>query len=88
MFSDDTEAFKRTGEPLSRGEQFHFETLRLWQIEEGRTSLVNLQAVIVLMIESVILAVRTSRDLTLEQGQYAREGQAGSTPITNRGPNE
>lgn len=56
MFSDDEGAFMRPGEPLSRGEQFHLEALRLWQVEEGRTSLVNLQAVIILMIEDVILS--------------------------------
>lgn len=56
MFSDDAEAFMRPGEPLSRGEQFHLETLRLWQIEEGRATLVNIQAVITLMIEYVFLS--------------------------------
>ena len=53
MFSDDAEAHARPGDILSRGEQFHFEAIRLWNLQEGRASLVNLQAILIIQIEFV-----------------------------------
>nr|OQO30388.1 hypothetical protein B0A51_02348 [Rachicladosporium sp. CCFEE 5018] len=50
--SEHPAAFVHTDDFISRGEHFHDEALRLWLLEEGRASLTNLQALIILSIES------------------------------------
>ncbi|EME45355.1 hypothetical protein DOTSEDRAFT_71176 [Dothistroma septosporum NZE10] len=50
--SEIDEAFFTPGELLTRGEHFHREALRLWALEEGLASLTNIQALLLLSIES------------------------------------
>ncbi|KAK6434449.1 hypothetical protein LTR95_009366 [Oleoguttula sp. CCFEE 5521] len=50
--SEHPAAFLHTDDFISRGEHFHYEALRLWLLEEGRASLTNLQALVILSVES------------------------------------
>ena len=51
MNSEHEAAFGEPGNYITRGLQFHEEALRLWLLEEGRPSLTNVQALVVLSME-------------------------------------
>ncbi|KAI7466199.1 hypothetical protein KC351_g14629 [Hortaea werneckii] len=44
--------FVEAGDYTSRGRQFHEEAMRLWLLEEGRASVTNLQALVILSMEA------------------------------------
>ncbi|RMZ02651.1 hypothetical protein D0862_05959, partial [Hortaea werneckii] len=46
------DVFFEPGDYTSRGRQFHEEALRLWLLEEGRASVPNLQALVILSMEA------------------------------------
>lgn len=46
-------AFAAPGDLITRGLHFHKEALRLWNVEAGKPSLTNLQALLVLSLEYV-----------------------------------
>ncbi|KAI7170296.1 hypothetical protein KC316_g8283 [Hortaea werneckii] len=46
------EVFFEAGDYTSRGRQFHEEAMRLWLLEEGRASVTNLQALVILSMET------------------------------------
>ncbi|KAK0313441.1 hypothetical protein LTR01_001697 [Friedmanniomyces endolithicus] len=50
--SDDPDAFVESGELSTRGQHFHDEALHLWLQQDGRASIVNLQALTILAEES------------------------------------
>lgn len=52
LFSEIDEAFAIPGDPITRGEHFHREAMRLWAQEEGQASLKNLQAIMAMTQES------------------------------------
>ncbi|KAK4495298.1 hypothetical protein PRZ48_013628 [Zasmidium cellare] len=54
LFSDIDEAFAHPRQLLTRGEHFHDEGMRLWAMENGKTSIANLQALMLLSAESGI----------------------------------
>lgn len=48
------EAFHTPGQLLTRGEHFHDEAMRLWALEEGKISISNMQALLVIAVESAV----------------------------------
>lgn len=48
LYSEREGAFFQPDDYITRGQHFHDEAFRLWQLEEGRASLKNLQALAVL----------------------------------------
>jgi hypothetical protein len=55
MYSDRPSVFATANDPASRGEKFLEEALKLWALEEGKITLVNLQSLLILSIGSVLL---------------------------------
>lgn len=51
MYSNCEAAFAVPGDLLSRGRQFHDEAMHLWQLEEGHSSMTNVQGLMVLSLE-------------------------------------
>lgn len=51
LFSEVDGAFVKKGQLLTRGEHYHHEAIRLWTLEDGQRSVVNLQALLILAIE-------------------------------------
>ncbi|KAI7154209.1 hypothetical protein KC324_g14496 [Hortaea werneckii] len=49
--------FFEAGDYTSRGRQFHEEAMRLWILEDGRASVTNLQALVILSMEYVLMPV-------------------------------
>ncbi|CAK1356421.1 unnamed protein product [Cercospora beticola] len=52
LFSEHDEAFTYDHDYLTRGEHYHKEALRLWELEKGRVSITNAQALSILSGES------------------------------------
>ncbi|KAI5276267.1 hypothetical protein E4T47_00937 [Aureobasidium subglaciale] len=48
LYSEREGAFFQPDDYLTRGQQFHNEAFRLWQLEEGRATLTNLQALAIM----------------------------------------
>ncbi|KAI5254879.1 hypothetical protein E4T42_02115 [Aureobasidium subglaciale] len=48
LYSEREGAFFQPDDYLTRGQQFHDEAFRLWQLEEGRATLTNLQALAIM----------------------------------------
>ncbi|EME43056.1 hypothetical protein DOTSEDRAFT_80583 [Dothistroma septosporum NZE10] len=70
LFSSHEEVFVQPGQYITRGEHFHKEALKLWALEEGRASLVNLSAVLVLICDC---GVRGKPALTLSLNETAAQ---------------
>lgn len=51
LFSEVDGAFAEEGQLLTRGEHYHREAMRLCTLEEGKRSIANLQALLILAIE-------------------------------------
>lgn len=49
--SEQEGVFYHVDDYMTRGQHFHDEAFRLWQLEEGRASLSNLQALCVLFLK-------------------------------------
>ncbi|KAF2206178.1 hypothetical protein CERZMDRAFT_103727 [Cercospora zeae-maydis SCOH1-5] len=52
LFSEHDEAFAHDHDYLTRGEHYHHDALRLWELEHGRASIANAQALAILSGES------------------------------------
>ena len=50
--SEHSTAFHRPEDLISRGQGFHDEALRLWLMEDGKASVTNIQALVVLVVSS------------------------------------
>lgn len=66
MYSDHPSVFAVPNDPASRGVHFMEEAMRLWALEEGKTTLTNLQSLLILAVGSVLsiiyLGITSNRD--------------------------
>lgn len=56
MYTEIDEAFETPGNYLTRGHHYQQEAIRLWALESGRASVVNIQALLVIAMTSVYSA--------------------------------
>ncbi|KAF2767472.1 hypothetical protein EJ03DRAFT_149372 [Teratosphaeria nubilosa] len=52
LYAEYDEAFVQPDEYVTRGQHFHEEALRLWVLENGQANVVNLQALLILTLDS------------------------------------
>jgi hypothetical protein len=73
VYSEIHEAFAAPGNLLTRGDHFHNEAVRLWELEEGRRSITNMQALLILALGYAVCHFRNShRMLTFRVRTFPR----------------
>lgn len=84
IFSEVEEAFASPGKMLTRGEHFHREALRLLEVEDQKATIVNLQSMLIISVEST----RRGKDKLGLDLAYRAGALVKSLPNPDRGSGE